>query len=566
MTDIINTYVPSPEELDPAQIAAVRETVTLWFSKDDPALDTRPGSVFGDLVVTPLSKMLTALSQGVENVQSDFLLENIANGTIYNCDFVAKYLRNFVPDDPEANRAYGIIRLVFSSDDNITLDSGVVFFSPNGDAFVPRVYNEGPLRVRKVGSISEEGYNDYVLHQTSQTRFFVDLPVMGDSLVQTKVNSAFSLSDEVVNLTSATAIVDFTATVAVEGLSAKAKRAASVYSAITFSTRSGMVRALKREFPELVNISPVLPGDTEMVRSSDNGYGVSVPCVDIFVKSNYYGSTFKQVYRLNYDADADAFFAQITTAHVPLKFTKALYTGDESIELQLTSYSRSTRTNSPKLSASFSDSNEYWVKVTMPRDGDGVPQLPIATDDTSGYQYFEVEYLTDPVYRSVKEFVTSEDNRPVNVDVNVRLCTPVIFDKLEINYKRKKGVTLNRSQASKEIFDTMFTTSYSEPYSDSKIVDSMFYAGASSVESIGGIAYINVGATDYYVNDGEWSDVETLETLAVEVPLMPVSSSDLFVTPFYDETTDPEENLKYAFGNRTSAFILDENNIQFTQV
>lgn len=565
--DIVTTYVPSPAELDPTSVANYRNVVSAWFAQDDKTLDTRPGSVFGDLAVTPLARFLAALDKGVENVQSDFLLENIANGTIYNCDFVSKYLKNFVPDDPESNRVYGILRLVFSVDQTVSIDTGTVFFSQNGDSFVTQVYNEGPIRILKVGSVATAGSNDFVLHQTSQTRFFVDIPVIGDTTTPITKNSVFTLSDQIPNITSVTAIVDFNEAVELEGLPAKARRAAGTYHAITFSTRAGVTRSLQREFPELVNVSPTLPGDTEMVRSSDNGYGVSVPCVDIFVKSLYYGSTFKQVYKLPYDSANDCFFSSLETAHVPLKFTKAIFTGDDNVDLTMTTFSRSTRSTSPKLSASFSDSNEYWVKIDMPRDDNGLPIIPLSTDeDDNPFQYFEIEYLTDPIYRSVKDFVMSEDNRPINTDINVRLCTPVLFDEFSVHYKRKKGVALDKATANKEIYDTFFSTSYTNQYSDSKIIDTMFYVGASSVESIEGIANAHVSATDFYVNEGTVTDFDSVDALKVSVPITPLSSSDMFNEEFFDEETDPDANLRYSFGPRTSAFILSEDKIRYVQV
>lgn len=565
--DIITTYVPSPAELDQAKIADYRELVAEWFAKDDPTLDTRPGSVFGDLAVNPLAKFLSALDQGVQNLQSDFLLENIANGTIYNCEYVAKYLKNFVPDDPDSNRAYGILRLTFSVDQSITIDTGTVFFSQPGDSFVVQVYNEGPIRILKVGSIAEEGSNDFVLHQTSQTRYFVDIPVMGDSTAPVLSNSVFSVSDQIPNITSISAIVDFNEAVELEGLPAKARRASNTYYAITFSTRAGMTRSLQREFPELINVSPVIPGDVEMVRSADNGYGVATPCVDVFIKSLYYGSTFKQVYKLVFDSVNDCFFGKIVTAHVPLKFTKAIYTGDNDLDLLLTTFSRSTRETSPKLSAAFSDANDYWVKIAMPRDTNGLPLVPLATDDDEViYQYFEIEYLTDPIYRSVKDFVMSTDNKPINTDINVRLCSPLIFDEFEISYKRKKGIALDKSKASREIYDSISKVSYNNPYSDSNVIDSMFYAGASSVEDIGGVAFAYVSATDYYVNAGSVTDLDSINALSVEVPVTPISNSDLFNVPFFDETVDPTENLRYSFGPRTSAFIVEEENITYKQV
>jgi hypothetical protein len=565
--DIIDTYFPEPSDVQLDRLVSMRARVAAWLAKQDPTLDTRPGSVFGDLMVQPSAAMLASIEQGLENVLSDFALENVAAGTIYNCPFVAQYLRNFVPDDVEANVASGYLRLVFDAEVDIELDKGMTFISPSDEEFAVRVYNTGPIKILPVNNVAEPNTNSFILRQTSITRYFVDIPVYGSAVIAVPKGSTFATSDDVPNLVSVTAIADFYLPPSSVGLVNKAKKATTAFHAISLNTRAGVVRAVSREFPDVEYVSPVLAGDYEMMRGVENIFGINPPTADIYVRSSLYGSVFKEVVRLVYFEADDVYMAAFSPAHVPLKFTQVEYTGNPDSPLTFSSYCRSTSTEFPMLSAAFSDNMEYWIKVPMPRDAlTNNPLVPPAfTDDGEGYQYFEVSYMSDPVYEGVKDFIMSDDNRPMGVSINVRLPDPLIFTQLLIGYTRKKGTIFNKSKAVTEIGELFARFSPTESYSDSKVIDSMFYSGATTVTSIQSSANACVAPADYYVLEGSIGEPDDLDDLSVLVDAPFIASSTYFLSPFKDNNPDFEENLRYAYGPRNAAFILDPANIKFSE-
>jgi hypothetical protein len=114
--NFLDTYTPSTIELSTSDVLSTRNQLAQYTRIAFPNVANAPGSVIGDLIVTPQSYILTALEKGLERVLSDITLENVANGVVYNCDFVGSYLKNFGIDQAKYLPSSGVIRLIFSQD------------------------------------------------------------------------------------------------------------------------------------------------------------------------------------------------------------------------------------------------------------------------------------------------------------------------------------------------------------------------------------------------------------------------------------------------------------------
>ena len=93
--DLVSTYFPKADELTSEQLLSARTRAETVLREVYPTIDVRPGSPLGDVVLSPFAMLIAMLEVGVQRFTSDLDLENVAAGTIYNCDFVERFIKNF---------------------------------------------------------------------------------------------------------------------------------------------------------------------------------------------------------------------------------------------------------------------------------------------------------------------------------------------------------------------------------------------------------------------------------------------------------------------------------------
>jgi len=146
--DILETYFPDLEELEKQDIARARIKVVDMMRRHHPELDFAPGSVLGDLLINPMTTFVAGMETAMGRFMSDLDLENVANNIIWNCPFVEGYLGNFSVYAHETLQGSGVIQLVFTKDEEVTLDRGVRFaFSDGADVYYLKLPYDGDLRV-----------------------------------------------------------------------------------------------------------------------------------------------------------------------------------------------------------------------------------------------------------------------------------------------------------------------------------------------------------------------------------------------------------------------------------
>ena len=137
----ITDYLPAIDEIGEDTLADARQRILdyLHTKEEFKTVDMRPNSVFGDLVLSPLSHILAAFETGTSRMFSDLDLSNVAAGTIYNCDFVKKYLDNFGQGQVYEYPSTGVVQLQFSSPDPKLVDAGSKFLF-EGDNGIDYIY------------------------------------------------------------------------------------------------------------------------------------------------------------------------------------------------------------------------------------------------------------------------------------------------------------------------------------------------------------------------------------------------------------------------------------------
>ena len=211
--DFLNIYMPSSVELTQEELYDTRSRLEQYCLSAFPDVETNPNTVLGDLLVTPQSYTLTAIEKAITRFASDLDLGNVANGVIYNCDFVREWLKNFATDISASLRPSGVVRLVFNTNKQYVLDRGTQF-SINDVIFSIYLPNIGDFTIYRPGETVPPGVNGTTLKDTGSGGYFADVPVVGavaenPEEINIPAGTSVLLSVVIPELAEASALDDF---------------------------------------------------------------------------------------------------------------------------------------------------------------------------------------------------------------------------------------------------------------------------------------------------------------------------------------------------------------------
>lgn len=578
-TDLTTTYYPPLAEITDAAVTDVRSRLDTYLKQGWPALDTRPGSPFGDLMLTPLAYMVAAHEEAIGRVLSDLDLENVANGTIYNCDFVEKYLKNFAVYEQATLQSSGVIRLTFSADSTYTLDRQLRFLFNEDQLFYMRLPCPGPMTILPVGSTPAENQNCKVLTQFGLDSYVVDIPVVGSSTAAILVGDEPELSELPDNLTSAEALIDFDLGNPPEGLKELAKKTRETFYSASVSNRGGAKRFIQKEFPEASAVSPILSGDAEMLRDTVNPLGISQGTLDLYVKSKSYPFQDTHTIRLNYYAqqqgsDLQKFIGELVLPEVPyqLKTITAVDAPDLNLNptgqnIKILAQSKNIA-KAPYAAAGYSSQEQLWLTIDMPFVDDS-PAIALSLDENGQeYALFEISYVCDPLLGPIDATIQSLENKPVGVDTLTKGFVSARIDRFTIKYTRKPGTTVNLTNAKEEIYNYLRGLGYPNVYSDSMIGDIMFYNGVEDQIQIECIGVLRWSVADLFMPpdaaDPEEDYVACVDDCREAPAIDFVNSSGLLL-----EYTDPHIGTSgetfCVVGIKNIAYLIDKDTIRFSE-
>jgi hypothetical protein len=492
--DFINTYFPDIADVTQEQLLSARQRLDTILKQKYPNLDTRPNSVFGDLGLAPYAYLVACHEIAMDRFMSDLDLEQVANGIVYNCDFVRKYIQNFATVDQTTLKSSGVIRLVFCADDSYTIDRRARFIFNTENEFTLRLTNPGSLDVIPVGSVPSPYTNEYALKQISETEYAIDIGVVGTMVSQVSSGDVGTTDYAVTDLTSILAVTNFEFGLPAESLATLAAKTREAFYSATLTTRSGANNYLAREFPDLAATSPILPGDTAAVRAAVNPLGVANGKMDICVQSKNFSTTVSQTLQLTYSASGasgPAYYGKLDLIEVPQVIDSIQYSGDTTIDLgikgatgKINILSKSTNfSKAPLLTSAYSTYEDYWIRIVSPT-ASGFDFDPINDISGAQYNYFTINYRSDPLVKVVSDTLGSSNLTPIGVDVLVKGYVPIYINSLLITYTKKPGIRVALETARDEIYNYFKTLGYNKIYAASKIYDAMYYAGADDVVSI----------------------------------------------------------------------------------
>jgi len=570
------TYFPSYADIPDSAVQSMRQRLATLHHQFWPDIDARPGSPFGDQALTPIAYLLAAAEIACGRVLSDADLGNVAQGIIYNCDWVREYLKNFAITEAATLQASGIVRLTFTTNQDYLIDRRARY-NFSGNIFNLRLPFDGPLQIRAVGTPLEGGTNTRNLVEITPGIYVVDLPLLGTMTTPVLAGADASTDFPITEMVSAVALVDFDDGLPPESLAVLAQRTRETFYAATPNTRGGAARFIGKEFPELVGISPVETGDAEMMRDVVNPLGIGDGRIDLYVRSKRTvvdTMTIKVPYidAQSYEA-IDRFVVKLQLTGIPFQIDSITAVSDPTLALtDKVIFSRSLDpARAPMASAAYSELEELWLTIGMPKDpitGDNLIPLDI---DENGKQsaLFNITFRFDPLLKPVIDVMASDDSRPVRIDVLTKGFVPILISSFTVKYTRSRGVSVDLTNAGAEIEAYINTLSLPVRYSDARVNDSMFYAKANNVLGITCQAVVAWSIADRFLKPGTPTpDADYAAALAGSVTarlITMVNSASL--TPVYKDYRLGTSNAGYeAIGLRNRMLCMDASALNFEEI
>ena len=498
MYDLITEYFPDLEELTPAQITEARGIVVDYLQPHFPDQDMAPGSVFGDSYVSPAAMFFAALTVSQNRFMSDLDLENVANGVIYSCTFVERYLGNFAVRDVTTLQSSGLVRLTFSADIEYSINKGVKFSFGGDDVFYPRLPSMATdsFRILPSGSVADTALNEIALAQTSLTTWAVDIPLTG-KMTATVARGASGLASKVQpELIGIAAAAEFEYGLPPASLPALAEIARRTAYAASVGSRNSTRAFVTSQWPETKVVSLAISGDSEMQRTvPGTALALAAPAADIFFRSRRDYQEESQSVRLSYVPSLRVFRGKVRFLHRPSMIESVVPTADLDLAMDSVAvYSRVTDTRFPGSTGCGTTHEEFWIHVVPPVDGSDVILVNRSSDAIGSYAMFTVTYRADPLFEPVSAMLTSPDNAPVGLDIAVKAGPLVEVRSLTIGYRRKPGTTMALDTARAEIAAYINGVGWPELFSEAPIVESMYAAGALRTQSVAYEAVLSITA------------------------------------------------------------------------
>ena len=274
MIDFITTYMPAYAELEPDSVRDTRERLERYIRVSFPDLDINPNTVVGDLIITPQAFTVSAIESGMDRFMSDLNLGNVADGIIFNCDFVEKYLGNFAAYRTRNMQASGVLRLEFNANEDYYLDRRIRF-SLDNEIFSMYLPYPGEFHICQVGKTREQNENGVTLKDTGSGTYFADIPVVGNTgdVEITADTKGLISTDEFPTLMSIHSLDDFNPGTDTVTLPELAKRTRDTIYAASLNTRQSAIRYVYELCPFVEGAYAIKNGDREMIRDYRNPYG-----------------------------------------------------------------------------------------------------------------------------------------------------------------------------------------------------------------------------------------------------------------------------------------------------
>lgn len=561
----LSVYLPAIADIPADRVLAARAALANYIAAQWPDLDTRPGSVDGDLRLTPFAYLMAACEIGSERVISDLDLEQIANGVIYSCPVAQAFVNNFYPASSSAGMAAGVVRFTFSKNLAVSMDQKVMILFGTASVFAMMLAAYGSLEILPVGSVRRSP-NQAVLVATGSS-YFVDIPVVGVMPSPVVAGDTASIDKLPANLTSITATSDFFSDTGSVSLSKQAAMAKNQMYSASLTSRGGAVSLVRSKFPDVAGVSAVVSGDVEMLRDTINPLGFRDGRLDVMAKTGKAYASSTLLVWLPYNEANEKFVGRIGFPDVPIFIDSITSQSSPGVVLSKKLYSRSLDpARAPLATCAYSTLEDIWAAIDMPRGSDTLPLIQKELVDSTFGAWFVVSYRSDPAVKKVEAALGTQDAKPIGVDVLVKRFVPVVISSLVVDYAKASGKQVNITQAKNEILAMFASLYFPDVYMDSYIGDSMLYAGALGVKRLSCVADVKWSVADVFLPASAPAldvNFDAADAAALAPPTVSFTTPSALVPDFIDPQLGTANATLVALGSRNVGYILDTDNIDF---
>lgn len=568
MTAILQTYLPSFDEITADQINETRAILEALWGLYAPGVDVRRNSVLGDSFIAGAAGIFTALGIAGDRLRSDMDPENVGNGIIYDCDFVERFLAYFSVYATPDHGTTGFVRLVFDRQPAgglLALPRHLRFREAGGaDDIDVRLPFPGEIQIIAAGNPIPPGTNSFRLSQTGASTFETVLPVQASAVLDVSDSATMETTEEVTGLTSASAVGFQTIPLDV-GLPALARKTRAAVYAATPTTLAGLRRFAEVHLPGVDAISAAGPGDIEQLRASVNGLGFPKAAADIYVRGKRAFREVTQLVQLFYDGANDRFVGRFEPTSTPLLLRGIVWEGNTDVALTPTVWLRSAA-GLPGVLSAGSGVESYFISLPMPTGSDAPVSVTPGSPDP--YAWFLVTYLADDEVAATRQILAGPDWAPFNLDVAVRPFVVMDIESIRISYRRRAGSRVTLAAARDEIYKNVLETAPPVPLSYASWVDSMRYAGAEVVTAVavGGAVRWTIADLVIPPEADPTSDFDAANAAALPAPSVGISSSADLHVAMVDPLLGTEDATNHAVGPRSLTWWTEPERITFEEV
>lgn len=580
--NFVDTYVPTLDELERQQVLDMRDTVQQFVTVSFPDVASQPGTVVGDLLVTPQSYILAAFQQGVQRILSDLDLEAVANGTVYNCEFVQQYIKNLGISAELNYPSSGVVRITFSADKTYFLDRSTQF---RIGELIYNIYlpNNGGFYCFATDAVTTQGINGTRIKELQGGRYFCDIPVVGNN-GEVDIQSAqdVEISQYIDEITSIVTLTNFSTGSVNRTIEQLARDSQTTIYSASLNTRNGAVQYIRSICPFVESVAAVKSGDRELIRDyrTIGGYGISTGCLDIYARSNSYEFTESQVVdlvkvsRIIEGETKEWYEGEWHYVGQPYHVESVTHDSLDLIQLDhdiLTYNQAGPDGTSLGAMVSYTQNERLFLRIPEIIDGNDTIFDTFMGTDGETHAYFRITYQTDPLLPSIAQTVENRDHAPINSSVVVRGFIPVIIDSFSVVYVKKPGVIPDLQQAEDDIKVYLAQVGAPSGYTDAEISRIMGEAGVQYMKRVDVQAHVQWSVANYALSIGEkiedtdpyvWNP-ERIEPV-IELPI--IRDSDGLRVTYPNIGVPITDEQMYSCSPRNIRYFVMENAITFKEI